>query len=688
MLPDVVQQKLDALPNGPGVYVFVDRAGAVLYVGKARSLRSRVRSYFAPGTTDDRPFIAHLEREIGDLETFVVDNEKEAALLENELIKQRRPRYNVKLRDDKDFLSIRVDPSDAWPRLSVVRRPKPDGARYYGPYDSATSARQTLRQINRFFKLRTCKDTDFRARVRPCLQYQIKRCPAPCVREVDREQYLAQVELVGLFLEGRHDELVRDLERRMRDAAEAMRYEEAATYRDQLRAIERVRTQQRIATVKDVDQDVLGVHRAGDQAEIAILKVRGGHLNQVRTFELKGTTLPDDELVASFVSAYYDGGAPIPDELLLPIEVEASAGLEEWLSERRGAKARVLVPRRGPRARLIGMAAENAEHAYREKARAREDLEERLGQLQKKLRLPVLPRRIECVDVSHLGGEDTVAVFAAMTDGEIDRGRYRSFKVRRVRGGDDYGALYEVLARRLRRGRGAEAGWELPDLLVIDGGKGQLNVALAAMRDVGVEGARRGGARQGARGGGHGRARVPARPEERGGAPGPQRRQALPRLGAGRGAPRVERAAQQGRQEAPARERPRRGPGRRAAHARAAARGARIGGGHRGGEPGRARPRGSEPPRGGGHLARLPRRRAARRGGGRGARRARERLRRGGLSRGPEARARDPSVRASRTRRPGRPRARASASSRRRRSPAARRSPIRSRRTPRGTRTW
>ncbi len=488
MLPDVVQQKLDALPNGPGVYVFVDRAGAVLYVGKARSLRSRVRSYFAPGTTDDRPFIAHLEREIGDLETFVVDNEKEAALLENELIKQRRPRYNVKLRDDKDFLSIRVDPSDAWPRLSVVRRPKPDGARYYGPYDSATSARQTLRQINRFFKLRTCKDTDFRARVRPCLQYQIKRCPAPCVREVDRDQYLAQVELVGLFLEGRHDELVRDLERRMHDAAEAMRYEEAATYRDQLRAIERVRTQQRIATVKDVDQDVLGVHRAGDQAEIAILKVRGGHLNQVRTFELKGTTLPDDELVASFVSAYYDGGAPIPDELLLPIEVEASLGLEEWLSERRGSKARVLVPRRGPRARLIGMAAENAEHAYREKARAREDLEERLGQLQKKLRLSVLPRRIECVDVSHLGGEDTVAVFAAMTDGEIDRGRYRSFKVRRVRGGDDYGALYEVLARRLRRGRGAEAGWELPDLLVIDGGKGQLNVALAAMRDVGVEG--------------------------------------------------------------------------------------------------------------------------------------------------------------------------------------------------------
>ncbi|HEY8430290.1 MAG TPA: excinuclease ABC subunit UvrC [Sandaracinaceae bacterium] len=488
MLPEIVQQKLDALPNAPGVYLFKDRAGTVLYVGKARSLRSRVRSYFQPGTSDDRPFIGHLQREIGDLETFVVDNEKEAALLENELIKERKPRYNVKLRDDKDFLSIRIDPKDPWPRLAVVRRPKPDGARYYGPYDSATSARQTLRQINRFFKLRTCKDTDFRSRVRPCLQYQIKRCPAPCVREVDREEYLAQVELVGLFLEGRHDELVRDLERRMREAAATMRYEEAAMYRDQLRAVERVRTEQRIATVRDIDQDVLGVYRAGDQAEVALLKVRGGHLNQVRTFELKGMTLPDDELIASFVSAYYGDGAQIPDELLLPLEVEASAGLEAWLSEKRGAKVEVRVPRRGPRARLLEMAAENAEHAYREKARAREDLEERLGQLQKKLRLPVLPRRIECVDVSHLGGGDTVAVFSAMTDGELDRSRYRSFKVKRVRGGDDYAALYEVLARRLRRGRDGEEGWELPDLLVIDGGKGQLNVALAAMRDLGIRG--------------------------------------------------------------------------------------------------------------------------------------------------------------------------------------------------------
>ncbi|MEC7522718.1 MAG: excinuclease ABC subunit UvrC [Myxococcota bacterium] len=488
MLPEVVRQKLDGLPVAPGVYLFKDRAGGVLYVGKARSLRSRVRSYFQPGSSDDRFFIAHLEREIGDLETFVVGNEKEAALLENELIKQHQPRYNVKLRDDKDFLSIRIQPEDRWPRLSVVRRPKPDGARYYGPYDSATSARQTLRQINRFFKLRTCRDTDFRARVRPCLQYQIKRCPAPCVKDVDRDAYGAQVDLAGLFLEGKHDQLVDDLERRMRGAAGAQDYEQAAVYRDQLRAVERVRTTQRIATVKAVDQDVIGFHRAGDQVEVALLEVRDGHLKQVRTFDLTGMTLPDDELVASFVSEYYRLGGSIPDELLLPLEVEASEGMEAWLAEERGRKMRVLVPQRGARVRLLEMAHENAEHAYREKARAKENLEERLGQLQRKLRLPILPRRIECVDVSHIGGTDTVAAITAITDGELDKSRYRSFRVKKASGGDDYGAMYEVLARRFKRGRDEEAGWELPDLFVVDGGKGQLNVALAAARDLGITG--------------------------------------------------------------------------------------------------------------------------------------------------------------------------------------------------------
>lgn len=481
-----VEEKLKALPAAPGVYLFRDRAGAVLYVGKARSLKSRVRSYFSAGSRDERAFIPFLASEVADLTTHVVGNEKEAALLENELIKEHQPRYNVKLKDDKDFLSIRIDPSEPWPRLTVVRRPKPDGARYYGPVDSATSARQTLRQINRFFRLRTCRDSELRSRVRPCLQYQIKRCPAPCVMEVDREAYMAQVELVGLFLEGRHDTLVEDLERRMREASTGLRFEEAAGFRDQLRAVDRVRARQRIATVETIDQDVLGLHRAGDQVEVAVLSVRGGHLNSVRTYALSGASLPDDELLSSFVGEYYRRGGHVPDEVLLPLEVEAQAGLEAWLADERARRVRVLVPRRGAKRRLIEMATENAAHAFREKARAKEDIEARLGELERLLRLRRPPRRIECADVSHLGGADTVAAVTAVTDGELDKKRYRSFRIARASGGDDYGAMYEVLSRRFARGRDGDEGWDLPDLFVVDGGRGQLEVALAALRDLGV----------------------------------------------------------------------------------------------------------------------------------------------------------------------------------------------------------
>ena len=484
MLPEIVESKLAALPNGPGVYVFRDKAGGVLYVGKARSLRSRVRSYFQPSSSDTRFFIERLPREIGDLETFVVENEKEAALLENALIKERQPRYNFKLRDDKDFLSLRLDVSEKWPKLHVVRRPKPDGAQYFGPYDSATSARKTLRLVNRHFKLRTCRDTDFRARVRPCLQYQIKRCPGPCVMPVDRDAYLEQARMVGLFLDGRHDELVRDLEDRMMKAASATEYESAAVYRDQLRAIERVREDQRIDALEDVDQDVIGIFVQGDRAELALVLVRNGRMTNVRTFDLGSVGLPDEEILASFVSDYYGQGAVLPDEVLIPTEIEAMDGLAALLSERRGRKVRISVPKRGSRAALVRMASENAQHAFREKQREKEDLDTRLAEVQRVLRLPKVPYRIECVDVSHTGGTDTVAAITALCDGEPDRRRYKSFHVRSVSGGDDFGAMKEVLSRRLARRD--DAGWELPDLLVVDGGKGQLNIAVEVLRELGI----------------------------------------------------------------------------------------------------------------------------------------------------------------------------------------------------------
>lgn len=483
-LPDVVVAKLDALPASPGVYVFLDRKGNVLYVGKARSLRSRVRSYFAPGSSDTRFFIERLDREMGDLETFVVANEKEAALLENALIKERKPRYNFKLRDDKDFLSLRLDPRDPWPKLSVLRRPKPDGAWYFGPYDSATSARRTLRTVNRFFQLRTCRDSDFARRVRPCLQYQIKRCAGPCVHDVDRAEYGAQAELVRLFLDGRHDELVGDLETRMKTAADGQEYERAASYRDQLRAIDKVREEQRVEVIKDVDQDAIGLFVSGDRGEIAVINVRNGRMTNVRTFDLPEVALPDEEIVAAFVASFYAEAGSLPDEVLLPVEIEAMEGLADVLSEQRNKRVRLSVPQRGGRKDLVRMATENAEHAFKEKLREREDVEGRLAEVQSKLRLPKPPHRIECIDISHTGGTDTVAAITALLDGAPDRKRYKSFHLRKVQGGDDFAAMREVLTRRLKRA--GESGWELPDLLVVDGGKGQLAVAVAVLRELGI----------------------------------------------------------------------------------------------------------------------------------------------------------------------------------------------------------
>jgi excinuclease ABC subunit C len=486
VIAEAAQRKLDNLPASPGVYVFRGAEDKVLYVGKARSLRNRVRSYFQPGSSDVRAFVSRLERELTDIQTFVTHTDKEAALLENQLIKSHQPKYNIKLRDDKEYLSLRLDSKKPWPRLEVVRRPKPDGAQYFGPYHSATAARQTLRLVNRYFQLRTCTDTEFRLRTRPCLQHQIKRCPGPCVLEVDEEEYRAQVANVARFLDGRHDELVRDVDERMDKASGELEYERAAIYRDQLRAVERAREEQRVAGVVKSDQDVIGFHRQGDQVEVAVLSMRGGRLFGMKTLPLRRVAVPNDEMLGAFLRQHYAERPAMPDEILVPVAIEMSEALEELLSENRKRRVQIVHPQRGAKARLLDLARENAEHAFREKERAREDVEARLEELQAQLRLSVLPRRIECVDISHTGGEETVAVFVALRDGAPDKQRYRSFRVKTVAGGDDYAAMYEVLERRLRRGKNEETGWELPDLLVVDGGKGQLGVAVRAREDLGL----------------------------------------------------------------------------------------------------------------------------------------------------------------------------------------------------------
>lgn len=501
-------EKLAALPPSPGVYSFKDKTGAVVYVGKAKSLRSRVRSYFQRSGSDTRYLLPMLRKSIADVETIVTQTEKEAAILESTLVKRHLPRFNVKLRDDKAFLLLRLGVEHPWPRAGLVRKSAPDGAKYFGPYHSATAARRTLHLVNKHFQLRTCTDAELDRRRRPCLQYQIKRCLAPCVYPVDRSWYADQVRAVQLFVDGRHDELSAELRHKMQEAASDTKFELAAGYRDQLRAVEFVRQEQRVVSTSAVDRDVLGLYREGALVELALLHVRAGKLADVATFSIKDTELPDEEVIAAFLAQWWGGQvAPelSPDEILVPVSPDGAAGIEEWLSERAGRKVRLVAARRGSRARLVVLATDNARHAFFEKRRAGEAVLDRLAKLQATLRLPATPRRIECCDISHLGGQDTVGAVVAMTDGELDKRRYRTFIVRTLhgagapKGGDDYAAMYEVLARRFRRGRTSPApapqgqardsrapAWDLPDLLVVDGGRGQLGVALAAARDLGL----------------------------------------------------------------------------------------------------------------------------------------------------------------------------------------------------------
>jgi len=483
MLSEELKQKLEALPTQPGCYLMKDKAGEIVYVGKAVNLRARVAQYFQERTSDVRAFIPFLEDLLGDVEVVITPSEKDAVLLENELIKKHRPRFNVKLRDDKNFISLRLSTTHPYPRLEVVRRIRKDGARYFGPFASASSIRETLSLVNRHFQLRTCTDSVMSNRRRPCLQYQIKRCPAPCVYSVPQEEYRRSVDEVSLFLEGKADELTSGLRERMQRASSALEYERAAQLRDQLQAIERSLEKQRTVFVEQLDQDVLGFHREGPALEVHLLFFRHGRLTGGRSFSFSRQEFPSAELLSSFLDQYYESGAFIPKELLLPLQLPDAEMRELWLSEKKGERVRVHVPERGEKVRLLEMAVANARHNFEERARTKETQLLALTRLQSRLRLPRLPRRIECFDISTFQGQLTVGSQVVFTDGEPDKSGYRLFKVRGEAAGDDFASMFQVLSRRLKRGLEER---NLPDLLLVDGGKGQLNVARAALNELGL----------------------------------------------------------------------------------------------------------------------------------------------------------------------------------------------------------
>ena len=476
-------EKVDALPTEPGVYLFKSARGKVLYVGKAQNLRSRVRSYLTPGG-DGRLQVPRLVAQTRDVEVLVLPTVKDALLLENELIKQHKPTFNVRLRDDKQYLVLRLDPEEEWPRLTMVRRFGNDGARYFGPYTSSQSMRGSLSSLRRIFPLRSCTDGTFRdyaRRGRPCIEYEMKRCPGPCCGLVDREGYLERVHGTELFLRGRSRELVDELRARMEVAANAEAFEEAARLRDQIAAVERTVERQQIVSENPVSRDVFGWARRGADVEIQALQVRDGRMVGSSGYAFDDVGLGDADVLDSFLGQYYASGDAddVPGEVLCDSPFDADGALGALLSERAGRNVKLRVPQRGGARDLVKLATSNAESSLARRLEARESVLATLAEVQEALKLGALPRRIECYDVSTLAGTLAVASRVVFEDGLPRKADYRRYRVREAEAGDDYGCLREVVGRRLDRAETEP----LPDLLLVDGGKGQLAVVSAALRD-------------------------------------------------------------------------------------------------------------------------------------------------------------------------------------------------------------
>jgi excinuclease ABC subunit C len=475
-----LDQKIARLPTNSGVYLFKDKKGTILYVGKAGNIKHRVSSYFQRTGEKDVKTQAMLGK-VAEIDTIVTDTEKEAFILENNLIKEHRPRYNVKLRDDKNYPCLRLTVEEEFPTLCIVRRIKKDRSLYFGPYPSATSLRQTLKLIRRLFPIRTCLDTKFTSRLRPCINYEMGRCLGPCCDKTDPAQYREVVNEVKMFLEGKNRDLVERLEKRMEGESERLNFEAAAKIRDQIHHIETVVEKQKIVSSDFVDQDVIGFHRQDHTVIVHPLFIRAGKLLGGKGFTLPSSGLPDEEILSSFLHQYYREGRFIPEQILLPKGVPEQNLIEERLADLKGKKVRILVPVRGDRKHLLQMASENAEKYLHSEAELERDQQKMLEALKEKLHLRRTPRRIEAFDISNFQGGHAVGSMVFFEDGRPNKEGYRHFKIRTVEGADDYGMMYEVLLRRYQKA--VEEG-DYPDLVLLDGGRGQLNVAQEVFKEL------------------------------------------------------------------------------------------------------------------------------------------------------------------------------------------------------------
>jgi len=487
-MQEEIKEKLITLASLPGVYLMKDTNGKVIYVGKARDLKKRLYTYFTknhmgPGQSDIKT--AALVDKISSFETILTGSEKEALILESNLIKRHKPRYNIVLKDDKRYPSLGIDIRSAYPNLNIVRKTDRDNMLYFGPFASSKAVYQTLKIIHKTFKLRKCKTGEPKNTSRPCLNYQMGSCLAPCCLAVDRSVYNEIVKEVVLFLKGRTPDLIKKIKKEMTSAAEARDYEKAAILRDKLYSLEKTLEKQVAVTTDFKDRDVIGFTRSPGSSLLMLLNIRGGFLLGKRQYSFSETLAADSEIISTFIRQYYEKNTYIPNEILIPSSLDDAPLLEDWLKLIKERKVSVLWPRRGEKARLVKLAVRNAENSLNDQLAS-----ERMGlntllRLQKQLKIEKIPLRIECFDNSNISGSEPVAGMVVFEKAKPYKAGYRKYRIKTVPEQDDYAYMAEVLKRRYGRG---EKSKPYPDLLMVDGGKGQLNIALSIVRDLNLEG--------------------------------------------------------------------------------------------------------------------------------------------------------------------------------------------------------
>ncbi len=483
--------KLRALPAKPGIYLFKDKDGNVIYVGKATNLKSRVRSYFG-ATSNLSSKIQRLVSKIQDFEFVVTNSEQEALILECNMIKKYTPRYNVRLKDNKTFPYLKIDINEDWPGVYITRRVQKDGARYFGPFASAGSVRKTLRLIKKIFPFRSCSKRIDGKDKRPCLDYYIRRCLGPCIGAVEKQEYHDVINQVILFLQGKQELILRELNTKMKAAAQQLQFEKAALLRDQIKAIEEVIEGQRIAIALQGEKDIIGLAQNEKQAYVELFSIRNNKLIGQDHFIMEGIQGESlGQIMTSFVKQYYASASYIPPLILLQHPVDEPEVLSEWLGQQRRSRVELQVPQRGAKKKLVDTAAENATRGLQfaqAKEMKVEVISSGLRELKNRLRLPKMPRRIECYDISNIQGALAVGSMVVLEKGWPKPAHYRRFRIKTVAGADDYAMIQETLRRRFKRGLTGEGTWAIiPDLVLIDGGKGQLNAALELRRELGLD---------------------------------------------------------------------------------------------------------------------------------------------------------------------------------------------------------